>query len=176
MAPDAGRMDGGGGPILLLRLPTGIFYAQGVKANVVFFDRKGASPSPWTKKLWVYDLRTNIHFTLKTNRMKRADLDDFVLCFNPNDRSKRVAMWSDTTPGGRWRSYDYAELAGEDGKGGRDKCSLDLFWLKDESLLDADNLPDPDVIAGEIADDLRSALEQIEEILGDLGPTSGGGV
>lgn len=154
----------------LLRLPTGIFYAQGVKANVVFFDRKGASPSPWTKKLWVFDLRTNIHFTLKTNRMKYADLQEFVSLYMADDRKKRAPTWSEENPGGRWRAYDYTELAGEDGKGGRDKCSLDLFWLKDESLLDADNLPDPDVIAGEIADDLRSALEQIEEILGDLSP------
>ncbi len=62
----------------LLRLPTGIFYAQGVKANVLFFDAKPAQEKAWTKKLWVYDLRTNMHFTLKTNPLKRADLDEFV--------------------------------------------------------------------------------------------------
>ncbi len=150
----------------LLRLPTGIFYAQGVKANVLFFDRKPASPDPWTKKLWVYDLRTNKHFTLKTNRMKRADLDEFVRCFKAK---RRKATWSDKQPEGRWRPYDYAEVAGVDGKGGRDKCSLDLFWLKDESLLDADNLPDPDVIVGEIVEDLRAALEQLEAMQSDLG-------
>src|SRR5580704_5954885 len=66
----------------LLRLPTGIFYAQGVKANVLFFDRKPAQEKPWTQKLWIYDLRTNIHFTLKENTLKRPDLDDFVKCFN----------------------------------------------------------------------------------------------
>ena len=146
----------------LLRLPTGIFYAQGVKANVLFFDRKPASPDPWTKKLWVYDLRTNVHFTLKTNRMKRSDLDEFVACYNPENRQQRKATWSEKKPDGRWRAYGHDELVA------RDKCSLDLFWLKDESLLDADNLPDPDVIAEEIAEDLRSALGQIEEILGDL--------
>ncbi len=146
----------------LLRLPTGIFYAQGVKANVLFFDRKPAAKTPWTKKLWVYDLRTNKHFTLKTKRMKRGDLDEFVKCFNPKNPKRRKATWSDKTPEGRWRAYDYEELAA------RDKCSLDLFWLKDDSLLDADNLPEPDVIAEEIAEDLRSAVEQIEEILGDL--------
>jgi type I restriction enzyme M protein len=145
----------------LLRLPTGIFYAQGVKANVLFFDRKPASPKPWTRKLWVYDLRTNQHFTLKTNPMKRADLDEFVALYKPG-RCTAQATWSEATPEGRWRAYDYDELVS------RDKCSLDLFWLKDDSLLDADNLPDPDVIAQEIAEDLRVALEQIEEILGDL--------
>jgi type I restriction enzyme M protein len=152
----------------LLRLPTGIFYAQGVKANVLFFDRKGASAKPWTKKLWVYDLRTNKHFTLKTNRLRRADLDEFVTCYKPDNRGKRKPTWSDKHPEGRWRAYDYGELAGEDGKGGRDKCSLDLFWLKDESLLDADNLPDPDVILSEMAEDLRSALGQLDEMLADL--------
>ncbi|MDX2170450.1 MAG: class I SAM-dependent DNA methyltransferase [Deltaproteobacteria bacterium] len=146
----------------LLRLPTGIFYAQGVKANVLFFDRKPASPDAWTRKLWVYDLRTNQHFTLKTNPLRRADLDEFVGLYKPGAHADRTATWSEATPDGRWRSYDYEELVN------RDKCSLDLFWLKDESLLDAENLPEPDDLAREIAEDLRSALEQIEEILGDL--------
>ena len=125
-------------------------------------DRKIASADPWTKKLWIYDLRTNVHFTLKTNRLKRSDLDDFVACFNPADPRQRKATWSEEKPDGRWRAYEYDELVA------RDKCSLDLFWLKDESLLDADNLPDPDVIAEEIAEDLRSALVQIEDVLADL--------
>jgi len=73
----------------LLRLPTGIFYAQGVKANVLFFDRKPASETPWTKTLWIYDFRTNEHFTLKTNPLKRSDLDDFVACYNPENRHDR---------------------------------------------------------------------------------------
>ncbi len=149
----------------LLRLPTGIFYAQGVKANVLFFERKPAAKTPWTRKLWVYDLRTNQHFTLKTRRMKREDLDDFVKCFNPQSRNKRKPTWSEEHPEGRWRSFDYEELVA------RDKCSLDLFWLKDESLLDADDLPEPDEIAMEIAEDLRAAVAQIEEILGDLQAT-----
>lgn len=146
----------------LLRLPTGIFYAQGVKANVLFFDRKPAAKTAWTRKLWIYDLRTNIHFTLKTKRMKASDLEEFVECFEAGDRRKRAATWSDGNPEGRWRAYDYEALVA------RDKCSLDLFWLKDTSLLDAENLPDPDVIADEIVEDLRSVVAQIEEILGDL--------
>ena len=72
----------------LLRLPTGLFYAQGVKANVIFFDKKPASETPWTKKLWIYDLRTNQHFTLKTNPLKREDLDEFIECYNPQTGTK----------------------------------------------------------------------------------------
>ena len=87
----------------LLRLPTGLFYAQGVKANVLFFDKKPASETPWTKKLWIYDLRTNKHFTLKTNPLKREDLDEFVQCYNPENRYQRQPTWSEKTPDGRWR-------------------------------------------------------------------------
>ncbi|HEY6010516.1 MAG TPA: N-6 DNA methylase, partial [Nitrospirota bacterium] len=162
----------------LLRLPTGLFYAQGVKANVLFFDKKPASETPWTKKLWIYDLRTNMHFTLKTSSLQRHDLDEFVKCYNPEDRHQRKATWKEkTSPSprssprkgedgkneGRWRSYNYDELVS------RDKASLDIFWLKDESLEASDNLPDPDVIAQEIVDDLEAALEQFREIVGDLG-------
>ena len=146
----------------LLRLPTGIFYAQGVKANVIFFDRKPGAPEPWTKRVWVYDLRTNKHFTLKTQRMTRADLDEFVECYRPADRNNRTATWSDATPNGRWRAYSYDEIVA------RDKLSMDLFWLRDESLEDSASLPEPHLLAQEIADDLRSALAQIEDLLGDL--------
>jgi len=124
----------------LLRLPTGIFHAQGVKANVIFFDRKPASETPWTKKLWVDDLRTNAHFTLKTNPLKRADLDDFMAFYRAENRHQRRATWSDKKPEGQWRSYDYKEIVA------RDKCSLDVFWLKDESLEATQNLP-PHVLA-----------------------------
>jgi type I restriction enzyme M protein len=151
----------------LLRLPTGIFYAQGVKANVLFFDRKPGAKTPWTKKVWVYDLRTNMHFTLKDNPMRRKDLDEFVECYHPGARQKRKATWSEKKPEGRWRAYDYDELVA------RDKVSLDLAWLRDESLEDSANLPEPDVLAQEIADDLRSALGQIDDILGDLRSSRG---
>jgi type I restriction enzyme M protein len=146
----------------LLRLPTGIFYAQGVKANVLFFDRRPGARDPWTKTVWVYDLRTNQHFTLKTRRMTRADLDELVACYRPGDRHNRKPTWSEDTPDGRWRPYSYEEIIA------RDKVSLDLFWLRDESLEDSANLPDPHILAQEIADDLRSALAQIEDVLGDL--------
>src|SRR5262249_1790785 len=88
----------------LLRLPTGLFYAQGVKANVLFVDKKPASETPWTKTLWIYDLRTNQHFTLKTNPLKREDLDEFLKCYNAPNRHERKATWSDGKPDGRWRA------------------------------------------------------------------------
>jgi len=148
----------------LLRLPTGIFYAQGVKANVLFFDKKPASETPWTKRLWIYDLRTNMHFTLKTNPLQRQDLDEFVQCYNPDNRHDRKATWTEKrNPDGRWRAYDYKDLIA------RDKASLDIFWLKDESLSESENLPEPHVIAQEIVEDLEAALEQFREIAADLG-------
>src|SRR5437773_11878757 len=139
----------------LLRLPTGIFYAQGVKANVLFFDRKPAAEKPWTTKLWIYDLRTNKHFTLKENPLKRSDLDDFVTCHNPNNRYER----KESDP---FKSFSYEELTK------RDKLNLDIFWLKDESLEDSANLPAPDIIAAEIVEDLQAALAQFAEIASDL--------
>ena len=146
----------------LLRLPTGIFYAQGVKANVLFFDRKPGSEHPWTRKLWIYDLRTNKHFTLKTNPLTRADLAEFEQCYNPANRHDRTPTWSEDNPDGRWRCFDYEELIA------RDKVNLDIFWLRDESLEDSANLPEPDVLAGEIIEDLRAALEEFELIQEDL--------
>jgi len=157
----------------LLRLPTGLFYAQGVKANVLFFDRKPASETPWTKKLWIYDLRTNVHFTLKTNPLKREDLDEFVKCYKGENlpaskksaqasRHNRKPTWTDKKPDGRWRAFDYEELIN------RDKASLDIFWLKDKSLEDSENLPDPGILAIEIVEDLEAALDQFREIAEDL--------
>jgi len=172
--PDNVLFEGGAGEIVrrkllhecdvhtLLRLPTGIFYAQGVKANVLFLERRPGSEKPWTKELWIHDLRTNQHFTLKTNPLKRADLDEFVSCYKPSARHERVATWSAENPGGRFRRYSYDEIAA------RDKFSLDITWLRDESLEDSASLPAPSVIAREIVDDLRSALEQLEDVLADL--------
>jgi type I restriction enzyme M protein len=139
----------------LLRLPTGIFYAQGVKANVLFFDRKPAQEKPWTQKLWIYDLRTNLHFTLKENTLKRSDLDDFVSCYNPRNRFDRQETE-------RFKSFSYEDLLK------RDKVNLDLFWLKDEALEESANLPSPEIIAAEIAADLEAALEQFSTIAEDL--------
>jgi len=139
----------------LLRLPTGIFYAQGVKANVLFFDRKPASETPWTQKLWIYDLRTNKHFTLKRNPLGYDDLQDFLQAYRPGRRSKREETE-------RFKPFDYEDLTS------RDKTNLDIFWLKDDSLEDTENLPEPDVLATQITENLGSALEQFSGIQEEL--------
>ncbi len=144
----------------ILRLPTGIFYKQGVKANVIFFDNKPAAKEAWTKEIWIYDFRTNIHFTLKKNPLKLEDLKDFITCYNPNNRHKRKEIFNaETNPEGRWRKFSYKEIIA------RDKTSLDISWLKDNSLADLDNLPDPDVLAGDIIENLEAGLESFREIM-----------
>lgn len=147
----------------ILRLPTGIFYAQGVKANILFFDNKPASPDAWTKEVWFYDYRTNIHHTLKKKPMRYEHLADFIKCYNPQNPSKRVEAWHpEYNPDGRWRKYDYEELVA------RDKTSLDIFWLKDKSLTDLDNLPEPDDLAEEIIENLEAGLNSFREVLSGL--------
>ncbi len=166
--PDNVLFEGGAGETLrrklladydlhtMLRLPTGIFYAQGVKANVLFFDKKPASEQPWTSKLWVYDLRTNQHFTLKQNPLKRHHLEEFVEAYLPGKaRDERVESE-------RWKSFTHDELIA------RDKVNLDITWLRDESLEDIDNLPAPEIIAREIVEDLTAALAEFEAVAAAL--------
>ena len=147
----------------ILRLPTGIFYANGVKANVLFFDNHAASPNPWTKEVWYYDYRTNIHHTLKKKPLRMDDLQDFIACYNPENRHKRVETWQEqNNPEGRWRKFSYEQIIA------RDKTSLDIFWLKDKSLADLDNLPEPDDITAEIIDNVEAGLVCFREIAGAL--------
>lgn len=147
----------------ILRLPTGIFYANGVKANVLFFDGRPSSKEPWTKETWIYDYRTNIHHTLKKNPLKLEDLQDFIDCYKPGNIHKREETYSDVNPEGRWRKFTYDEIIA------RDKTSLDISWLKDKSLADLDNLPDPDVLALEIIENIESGLESFKTIIASLG-------
>jgi type I restriction enzyme M protein len=146
----------------ILRLPTGIFYAHGVKANVLFFNNKPASKEAWTQDVWIYDYRTNVHHTLKKNTMKLEDLQDFIKCYNPSNRNDRKETWSEENPDGRWRKYSYEEIID------RDKTNLDIFWLKDKSLADLDNLPDPDVLASEIIENIEAGLESFKVIQKEL--------
>ncbi|KAF5417761.1 MAG: hypothetical protein C5S38_01045 [Candidatus Methanophagaceae archaeon] len=146
----------------ILRLPTGIFYKQGVKANVLFFDNKPASKEPWTKEVWIYDFRTNVHFTLKKNPLKFEDLNDFIARYNPENRYKREETWSEENPNGRWRKFSYDEIMA------REKTNLDIFWVKDESLTDLDNLPDPDVLATEIIENVEAGLDSFKAIVETL--------
>jgi len=170
VVPDNVLFEGGAGEIVrkkllqstdlhtILRLPTGIFYKPGVKANVIFFDKRPASPEMQTKTVWIYDFRTNIHFTLKQNPMTDRDLEDFISCYNPQNRYERAETWSEDNPEGRWRKFSVEEILA------RDKTSLDIFWIKDKSLADLDNLPEPDVLADEIIENLQSALESFQEL------------
>lgn len=174
VVPDNVLFEGGAGEIVrrkllqncdlhtLLRLPTGIFYKPGVKANVLFFDKKTERKAPWTKKVWIYDARTNQHFTLKQNPLRREDLDEFATLYNSSARDKRQATWSETNLEGRWRAYDIEEILQ------RDKANLDLFWMHDASLNGVAAALDPRVLAQEIIDDLQSAIETFSSIANSL--------
>ncbi|NRB10999.1 MAG: SAM-dependent DNA methyltransferase [Rickettsiaceae bacterium] len=172
VVPDNVLFEGGAGEVIrkkllentdlhtILRLPTGIFYANGVKANVLFFDNREASKDPWTKEVWYYDYRTNIHHTLKKKAMRFEDLQDFITCYNPKNRHRRIETWdTEKNPEGRWRKFTYKELIT------RDKTSLDIFWLKDKSLTNLDDLPEPDELAAEIIDNLEAGLNSFKEVL-----------
>jgi type I restriction enzyme M protein len=141
----------------LLRLPTGIFYKQGVKANVLFFDKHAprADGKPNTKAMWAYDFRTNRNFTLKKNPLKPADLDEFVACYSAGRMDKRKESE-------RFKRFGAAELLK------RDKLNLDIFWLKDDSLDDVDSLPPPDEIAAQIVENLQAALEAFQSVADEL--------
>lgn len=174
VVPDNVLFEGGAGEIIrkklldttdlhtILRLPTGIFYKPGVKANVIFFDKRPASPERQTKEVWIYDFRTNVHFTLRQHPMTDADLQDFIQRYHPENRHERTETWSQENPEGRWRRFTVDEILE------RDKTSLDIFWLKDKSLADLDNLPAPDELAADIIENLQSALESFQELMGQL--------
>lgn len=134
----------------LLRLPTGIWYSPGVKANVLFFDKRPASKEAQTKELWVYDYRTNVHKTLKTRKLVQEDLEDFVRCYRERQETER------------FRKFSYEDLVA------RDKLNLDIFWLKDDSLEDLDALPPPEDIAADIVENLQAALESFQSVRAGL--------
>ena len=172
VVPDNVLFEGGAGEIVrkkilettdlhtILRLPKGIFYAQGVKANVIFFDANPASKEPWTKEVWIYDYRTNVHHTLKKNPLKIEDLKDFIKCYCPANRQKREETFNaESNPEGQWRKFTYDEIINHD------KTSLDISWIKDKSLADLDNLPDPDILANEIVENLESGLDSFRKII-----------
>ena len=146
----------------ILHLPTGIFYANGVKANVLFFDNKPTRKTPWTKEIWFYDYRTNIHHTKKKNPMQFEDLRDFLECYKSGKRDERIETWSEENPEGRWRKFNYDEIVA------RDKTSLDIFWLKDESLNDLENLPEPDELAQDIVENIEAALSSFRTVVESL--------
>ena len=174
VVPDGVLFEGGAGETVrkkllettnlhtILRLPTGIFYKQGVRANVLFFDNKPASKEVQTKEIWFYDYRTNIKHTLKERPLKFEHLKDFIKCYNPENPNTRKETWSEKNPSGRWRKYTYKEIAK------KDKSSLDIFWLKEASS-NSDNLPEPKELAKDIYQSLQTANQNFKEALKYLG-------
>jgi len=141
----------------VLRLPTGIFYANGVKANVIFFTK--GEP---TKDIWYYDYRTGIKHTLVTNPLKRSNLDDFVECYCADDLSKRKETWSEETPDGRWRKFSVEEILKDD------KTSLDIKWIKDETDEYDGTLADLMKDIGEKAANITSAYNSLVKLIKDI--------
>ena len=127
---------------------------------MLFFDKRPAAADPWTEQLWVYDFRTNQHFTQKQSPLRRSHLDEFADCYKPGrPRSERVECE-------RFKAFTYDELVA------RDKANLDLIWLKDDSIEDAADLPAPDVLAAEIMEELEAALGEFAAIVDELGETT----
>lgn len=155
--PDNVLFEGGAGEVIrkklltdfnlhtILRLPTGIFYAQGVKANVLFFEK--GKP---TQETWYYDYRTGIKHTLATNPMKRQHLDDFVACYG-----NREETYSTDNPNGRWRKFSVTELLG------RDKTSLDITWIKEQTH-------EADCTLGELLSTIKEKSENISNAVAQL--------
>lgn len=142
----------------VLRLPTGIFYANGVRANVLFFS-KGTK----TENVWFYDYRTGIKHTLATNPIKRSDLDDFVACYNAEDITARKETYSENTPNGRWRKYPVADILS------RDKTNLDISWIKEEGeSADDYTLAELFSIIEDKSKSISSAVESLKKLIGDI--------
>ncbi len=172
--PDNVLFEGGAGEMIrkklleetnlhtILRLPTGIFYAQGVKSNVLFFEKKKQSEEIGTKDIWFYDYRTNVHHTPKNNPITFRNLTDFIDNYKIGSMNEREESWSINNPSGRWRKYSYEEIIE------RDKTNLDVFWLKDDNLIDLDNLPNPEVLIDDIIENIESALANFRTIKDSL--------
>jgi type I restriction enzyme M protein len=146
----------------ILRLPTGIFYAQGVKANIIFFDNCVAAPSHQTKEVWIYDYRTNIHHTLKRNPLHENDLKDFVSCYNPENRHLRKETYSKKNPDGRWRKFSYNDIIT------RDKTSLDKTWIKTGDNVNDNTLAELLKQIKEKSTAIAEAIICLEELIGKV--------
>lgn len=179
VVPDNVLFEGGAGEIIrksllqntnlhtILRLPTGIFYKPGVKANVIYFDNKPASKNIWTKEVWIYDYRTNIHHTLKKKSLMYENFKEFIECYNSQNIEDRKENWHEhKNPDGRWRKFSINNILK------RDKTNLDILWINDHSLTDLENLPDPDLISSEIIENIESSLNNLREISSSLSKIS----
>ena len=147
----------------ILRLPTGVFYAQGGQGQRDLFRQPRSQPESLDEAGLVLRLPHQHSPHLEEKPMRFEHLSDFIDCYNPQNRHQRAATWDpEKAPDGRWRNYSYDELTS------RDKTSLDIFWLKDKSLTDLDNLPEPDVLAAKIIENLEAGLSSFREVLGVL--------
>lgn len=173
--PDNVLFEGGAGEVIrrrlleetnlhtILRLPTGIFYANGVKVNVLFLEKKKMAKKTSTKEIWFYDYRTNVHHTLKKHPLQFEHLKTFVQCYQAKEREKTSESWNEKNTSGRFKKYSYEELIS------RDKVNFDITWLKDDNFIDLDSLPEPEILAQEIIDSLESALNSFREVVKSLG-------
>ncbi|WP_428330318.1 N-6 DNA methylase [Mucilaginibacter sp.] len=171
--PDNVLFEGGTGEVIrrkllsetnlhtILRLPTGIFYAQGVKANVLFFNKEKKVKDSTTKAVWFYDYRTNVHHTPKKNPLNADNLKSFIELYHSRN-VKDPRNWSENNPESRWRKFTIDEILI------RDKANLDISWLKDTNFIDFDNLPESDDLINDIIEDIESALSNFKTIRENL--------
>lgn len=145
----------------ILRLPTGIFYAQGVKTNVLFFTR-GKTDKHNTKEVWIYDLRNDMPSFGKTNPLKTEHFNDFVECYADGDLSKRKETYSEENPNGRWRKFTIEDILA------RDKRSLDITWMKAESDVDDYTLAELLDMIKEKSSNIAKAVAELEQLIGEV--------
>lgn len=145
----------------ILRLPTGIFYKPGVKANVIFFDNKLPSDKWETKEVWVYDFRTNIHFTLKQNPMTEASLSDFIECYNSENIYDRHETYSNENPNGRWRKYTLEEIE-------KNGYKLDLKWMQEDDEGENITLNELLELIKEKSNNISLAVAELETLIGEV--------
>ena len=145
----------------ILRLPTGIFYAQGVKTNVLFFTR-GKTDKHNTKEVWIYDLRNDMPSFGKTNPLKFEHFDDFVKCYADGDLSKRKETYSEENPNGRWRKFTIEDILA------RDKTSLDITWMKVDSGTEDYTLAELLDMIKEKSNNIAKAVAELETLIGEV--------
>ena len=168
--PDNVLFEGGAGDVIrkklltefnlhtILRLPTGIFYAQGVKANVLFFSK--GTP---TKDIWFYDYRTGVKHTLATNPMQRHHLDDFVECYkSENILARQETYDADSNPNGRWRKYNVDDILK------RDKTSLDITWIKQNDDDNDYTLAELMALIQEKSDNISKAVAELQKLMANI--------
>lgn len=145
----------------ILRLPTGIFYAQGVKTNVLFFTR-GKTDKGNTKEVWIYDLRNDMPSFGKTNPLKAEHFDDFIKCYADGDLEKREETYSEDNLNGRWRKFTIEDILA------RDKTSLDITWMKNDTGVDDYTLAELLDMIKEKSDNIAKAVSELEKLIGEV--------